>query len=137
LIIFSTIAAGLGQNIGGFITDKFGRSYSCYIGISILGVSIVFLSGHYSLGVMAVILSVISVGWTIAHNGISTILTDFSTEYRSELAALNSAVRFFSGGIGFWLSGSFVQRNFSFTFLIIGCLVLTQILFIKYIVPKR
>ena len=123
--------------IGGFITDKIGRAQACYIGVAILGVSIMALYGHYPLIGLAVVLSMISVGWTMAHNGISTVLTDFPDTYRSELAALNSSVRFFSGGIGFWLSGNFIQQNFSLTFLVIGLLMLSQIIFIHKIVPRE
>ncbi len=137
LIIFATIAAGAGQIIGGFITDKFGRSHSCYIGISILALSVMALSGHYGMVAIGIVMSLVSVGWTIAHNGVSTVLTDFPDTYRSELAALNSAVRFFSGGIGFYLSGPFMQVNFGLTFFVIGCLMLSQILFIHKIVPKE
>lgn len=136
LIILTAIAAGLGQVIGGFITDKLGRRNACYIGTVLLGVSVAALFFQYSMPVLIAVLSLISLGWTIAHNGISTVLTDFPDAYRLELASLNSAVRFFSGGIGFYLSGSFIESNFSLTFLIIGCLMLSQIFFIHKIVPK-
>ncbi len=137
LIILTAIAAGLGQVIGGFITDKLGRRNACYIGTVLLGVSVAALFFQYSMPVLIAVLSLISLGWTIAHNGISTVLTDFPDTYRLELASLNSAVRFFSGGIGFYLSGSFIESNFSLTFLIIGGLMLSQIFFIHKIVPQR
>ncbi len=123
IIIVTSIAGSLGQILGGFISDKVGRIKACYIGITIVSFSIMALYGHYQIIVLTSVLSMISIGWTIAHNGISTILTDFSATYRAELAALNSAVRFFSGGIGFWISGNFVQKNFGLTFLIIGFLM--------------
>lgn len=136
LIILTAIAAFIGQLIGGVVTDTLGRTSSCYIGIVLLALSVMALYGHYPLVVLAVVLSLVSIGWTIAHNGISTVLTDFSDTYRSELAALNSAVRFFSGGIGFYLSGNYMQSNFGLTFFVIGCLMLSQILFIHKIVPQ-
>ncbi|MBI4309596.1 MAG: MFS transporter, partial [Candidatus Omnitrophica bacterium] len=126
LIILTAIACVVGQTIGGMITDKCGRTQSCYIGIGILGLSTMALYGHYSLIGLAVALSMISIGWTITHNGISTVLADFSDNYRCELAALNSAVRFLSGGIGFYISGNFIQQNFGSTFFVIGCLMLAQ-----------
>ena len=137
LIILTALAAVIGQMIGGYVTDKFGRAQACYWGIGIIGVSIMALYFHYPLVGLAFVLSMISVGWTMAHNGISTVLTDFSDVYRSELAALNSAVRFFSGGIGFYVSGSFIQKDFSLTFFIIGVLMLSQIIFIHKVVPGK
>ena len=85
---------------------------------------------------VALVLFMASIGWTIAHNGISTVLTDFPDTYRSELAGLNSAVRFFSGGIGFYLSSGFMQTNLPLTFFVIGCLLLSQVLFIHKIIPQ-
>ncbi len=137
LIILTAFASMLGQLIGGIITDKLGRLYSCYIGTGLLGLCVVALYWQYSFLILSIVFCLISVGWTIAHNGISTVLTDFSDKFRMELAALNSAVRFFSGGLGFWLSGNFVQRNFGLTFLMIGILMLTQMLFISKIVSQR
>ncbi len=137
IFIISSLAGAFGQNIGGFITDRLGRHISCYIGLVILGCAMMSLLGHYNFVLLAIILSLISIGWTIAHNGISTVLADFSSTYRSELAALNSAVRFFSGGIGFWVSGNFVQANFGYTFFGIGCLMLAQCAFIHKIIPKK
>ncbi len=137
LIILTAFASMLGQMIGGIITDKFGRLYSCYIGTILLGAAVMALYGHYSVVLLAIVFCAISIGWTIAHNGISTVLTDFSDRYRMELAALNSAVRFFSGGVGFWLSGNFVQRNFGLTFFVIGLLMFAQIFFIPKIISQR
>ena len=137
LIILTAFASMFGQMMGGVITDKLGRLYSCYIGTILLGISVMALYGHYSTVLLACAFCAVSIGWTIAHNGISTVLTDFSDQYRMELAALNSAVRFFSGGIGFWLSGNFVQRNFGLTFFIIGLLMFTQVFFISRIISQR
>jgi predicted MFS family arabinose efflux permease len=137
LIILTAVACIIGQTIGGIITDKWGREQACTIGGVILGVSVMALAGHYSLIGLAIVLAMISIGWTIAHNGISTVLTDFSDTYRSELAALNSAVRFLSGGLGFYISGNFVQNNFGLTFLAIGFLMLFQVGFVKKVVGQK
>ena len=137
LIILTAFASMVGQLIGGVITDKLGRLYSCYIGAILLAVSVMTFYGHYSSVVLAIVFCLVSIGWTIAHNGISTVLTDFSDRYRMEMAALNSAVRFFSGGLGFWLSGNFVQRNFGLTFFVIGLLMFIQIFFIPKIISQR
>lgn len=137
LIILTALASAAGQLIGGFVTDKMGRAQSCILGVGILGVFIMALRWHYPFIVLAIVLSMISVGWTIAHNGISTVLTDFSDTYRAELAALNSAVRFLSGGIGFYLSGAFIQKNFSMTFFWIGILMLAHMIVVPKIVPRK
>lgn len=133
LIILSTLVASFGQVIGGYISDTYGRKQACTVGVVILGMFIMSLYGHYPLWGIATVLCVISIGWTIAHNGISTLLTDFSQNYRCELAALNSSVRFFSGGLGFWLSGSFMENNFGATFLGIGILMLSLLAFIPHL----
>ncbi len=136
LIILTAIACSVGQMIGGTITDKYGRIQACYAGIGITGLFITALIGKYHFWGIALILVLISVGWTIAHNGISTVMTDFPDRYRAELAGLNSCVRFLSSGLGFWLSGAFVEYNFGFTFFIIGVLMLSLIIFIHKIIPQ-
>ncbi len=137
LIILTALTASIGQLIGGFISDKYGRAMACYVGIGILSFFIMMLYGQYSLLNLAIILSLISIGWTIAHNGISTILADFSSSYRAELAALNSSVRFFSGGIGFWISGGFMQSNFKLSFLSIGALMSLLVFLVPHLVIQR
>ena len=137
LIILTALTAAIGQLVAGVITDKWGRIKACYIGIIIISIFIMALWGKYSLLGIGFILSMISVGWTIAHNGVSTLLTDFPDTYRSELAGLNSSVRFLSGGIGFWLSGSFMESNFGLTFFVIGALMLSLIFFIPSLVVER
>lgn len=136
LIILTALASSVGQILGGQITDKLGRRQACYIGVGLLSISVMMLIGHYPLIVLAIILSLISIGWCIAHNGVSTVLTDFSDTYRSELAALNSTVRFLSGGLGFYISGSFMQKNFGLTFFVIGLLMCFLIPWIHVIISK-
>jgi hypothetical protein len=63
-------------------------------------------------------------GWTINHSALSTILTDFPEKIRSEVASLNSSIRFISGGIGTSLSAIFMSKNFSLTFLSYGIMLL-------------
>lgn len=71
----------------------------------------------------------------MGHNGISTVLTDSSDKYRSEVASLNSSLRFLGGGIGFSISGIFVARSFEMTFLGIGVLLFVLSLFLNRIIP--
>ena len=82
------------------------------------------LWGHYPLALVPMILGVIAMGWTVSHNSISTILTDFPDDDRPMVASLNSSVRFVSGGLGFSLSTFFVEKSFGTTFLAIGLLFL-------------
>src|SRR5439155_1724255 len=73
---------------------------------------------------LGITLAGVSIGWTISHNSISTVLTDFPEDERPMLASLNSSLRFVSGGIGFWVSSFIVQKSFSLNFLVIGVLIL-------------
>jgi hypothetical protein len=79
---------------------------------------------------------VISAGWTVGHNGLSTVLTDFPDADRPTIASLNSSVRFFSGGLGFCVSAVFVEKSFSMTFFSIGVLIFITSLFITKLVPR-
>lgn len=124
-----------GQIFGGYISDKKGRFLSCLIGIVVLGVSSALLVGKYPLVILGFIFSGIAVGWSVGHNGASTVLTDFPEENRSEVASLNSAVRFLGGGLGFLISAPFAQANFGMTFFCIGVLMLCLTVFIKKAIP--
>jgi predicted MFS family arabinose efflux permease len=136
-IVLTAVSGAIGQLLGGVITDKKGRRFACDAGIVFLGAATALLSTQHSLPVLGLVLIVFSVGWTVGHNGISTVLTDFPDEYRAELASLNSAVRFLSGGFGFYLSGFFIERSFSMTFLVIGVLIFILSLFVKRVVPAQ
>lgn len=65
------------------------------------------------------------------------MLTDLPSDYRSEIASLNSAVRFFSGGVGFFVGGTFVESHFGLTFFAFGMMMLMSGLLIGRIVPKE
>lgn len=135
--LFLIIAAlfGLaGQNIGGYFSDKKGRLITCFIGGMILAVGTMSLFGHYPVYIVPAILGCIAMGWTIHHNSISTILTDFPDEQRPMVASLNSSVRFASGGLGFLLSTFFVEKSFGLTFLGIGIFFLALSFLQKYFV---
>ena len=131
------IFGAIGQNLGGYITDKKGRQAACRAGVLILSMMTMLLWGTYPLVVLGIILSLFSIGWTIGHNGISTVLTDFPDQNRAEIASLNSAVRFLSGGLGFFLGGPFVEKNFGLTFFGFGVLMLMAFLFLKNIIPQE
>ena len=131
------VSAAVGQNVGGHLTDKIGRLFSCRLGIYMLAAATMLLSVHVPMIVLAGILIIFAMGWTIGHNGVSTVLTDFSDENRSEIASLNSSLRFVGGGLGFLVSGIFVQKSFEMTFLVIGILILALSFILKRIVPTN
>jgi predicted MFS family arabinose efflux permease len=133
-----TLIAGFGgQLLGGYFSDKKGRLWTCYLGIFGLALGTMFLLTEYSLLILGVVLFVISMSWTIGHNGVSTVLTDFPNEDRPVMASLNSAVRFISGGVGFQVSSFFVERSFELTFFIIGILILLLSTTTKYLVKEQ
>ncbi|MCB9771287.1 MAG: MFS transporter [Candidatus Omnitrophica bacterium] len=136
LFILIALTGAVGQNVGGYITDHLGRRVACYWGVMILAAATVLLFGKYSLFILAGILAVFSMGWALGHNGISTVLTDFPDENRSEIAGLNSAIRFFSGGLGFFVGGPFVERNIALTFCGFGIVMFLSSFFVKKIIPK-
>ncbi|HLF18567.1 MAG TPA: MFS transporter [Candidatus Omnitrophota bacterium] len=135
--IITLIGGFVGQLLGGVISDLKGRKAACYMGVIGLGLSTIFLYTTYPLFALAIILFSIPMCWTIGHNGLSTVLTDFPDEDRPIIASLNSAVRFFSGGLGFQVSSLFVEQSFRLTFLGIGILILLLSFILKYIIPNN
>lgn len=118
------ISGAFGQILGGFISDKKGRLKACTFGLMILAVSVMLLYAKFPLWILTLIFVAFGIGWTINHNSLATILTDFPDESRPAVASLNSSVRFVSGGLGVSLSSLFVRLDFGFTFLIFGLLLL-------------
>lgn len=133
--IILAVSGGLGQLLGGYLSDRKGRRVACLTGVAVLSVATMLLVGHYPLAILAVIFSLLSAGWTIGHNGISTVLTDFPDEHRAEIASLNSALRFLSGGLGFQVSSFFVQKSFGWTFLGIGACMLLALGALPHVIP--
>lgn len=136
ILILVAVCGLAGQQVGGYISDKKGRLTACYAGIGGLACGAALLVGHYPLVVLTAVLGVIGVSWTMSHNSVSTILTDFPDEDRPVIASLNSAVRFVSGGLGFSLSKYFVEKSFGVTFLGIGVLFFLLLFVVKSVFPK-
>ena len=135
-LVVAAVCGLLGQNIGGYLSDKKGRPVTCFIGEVILAVGTMGLFLRWPVGVVPVLLGIIVMGWTISHNSISTILTDFPDDDRPMIASLNSSVRFVSGGLGFSLSAFFVEKSFSGMFLMIGVLFLVLTITQKNFIPN-
>ena len=138
-IFFSlvAVAGAVGQNIGGQLTDKKGRLFTAYFGLIVLSLATMMLIGQYPLLVLGGVLALLTIGWTISHNGVSTTLTDFPDTQRPAIASLNSSVRFIGGGVGFFISSFFVQKSFGLTFFTIGFLMFTTSFFLRKILPQH
>ncbi len=135
IFVLAALGGLAGQLIGGYLSDKKSRLFSCYVGILGLSISTMLLAGKYPLVIVAVIMTIISMSWTIGHNGISTVLTDFPDNDRPVIASLNSSVRFVSGGIGFFISSYFVEKSFSVSFFFMGIFLFLLVFALKRIVP--
>lgn len=121
LVGFSGI---FGQLFGGWVTDKKGRVFAATSGLILLSLAAGLLIKPFSFVYLAVTLFVFGIGWTMNHNAVSTVLTDFPDNLRPELASLNSAVRFASGGLGVSLAGIFMRKSFALTFIGLGLIIL-------------
>lgn len=137
ILVIAALAGLTGQQIGGYLSDKKGRLTASYVGMGALAAGVVLLSVHFPIPLVVVIFALIAIGWTISHNSVSTVLTDFPDDDRPLIASLNSSVRFISGGLGFSASKFFVTQSFSLTFLGIGVLILLLISIIKNILIIR
>ena len=135
--IIAALGGMFGQLLGGVLSDKKGRLVSCRAGILGLSLGIMLLFGTYSAIFLGLVIALVSIGWTIGHNGLSTVLTDFPDEDRPMIASLNSSVRFISGGIGFSVSAFFVEKSFGLTFLVIGISMLFLSFVLKRIVVEH
>lgn len=113
-----------GQLFGGWITDKKGRALTATLGLVGLSLATILIAKPFSFSYLGAMLFVFGIGWTMNHNAVSTVLTDSPDNMRPELASLNSAVRFSSGGLGVGIAGIFIQKSFSLTFLGLGAVIL-------------
>ncbi len=136
ILVVVALCGLAGQQIGGHLSDKTGRLAACYAGLFGLSVGVLLLAGHYPLVFLTVVLGFISISWTMSHNAVSTILTDFPDEDRPIIASLNSAVRFISAGLGFSLSRYFVEQSFALTFFGIGILFMLMTPIVKIVFQK-
>ena len=135
--IIAALGGMFGQLLGGVLSDKKGRLVSCRAGILGLSLGIMLLFGTYSAILLGMVIALVSIGWTVGHNGLSTVLTDFPDEDRPMIASLNSSIRFISGGIGFCVSAYFVEKNFGLTFFVIGILMLLLSFVLRKVIPQN
>jgi len=137
LFIIAAVGGFIGQILGGILSDKISRRFTASMGIIGLSISTICLAAKFSFLTTSVAIVCISMFWTVGHNGISTVLTDFPDKYRPAIASLNSSLRFIFGGIGFYLSSFFVQRSFSAAFYVIGILMFLLYFSLKRIISEN
>ncbi|MFZ5799907.1 MAG: MFS transporter [Candidatus Omnitrophota bacterium] len=130
------LSGACGQVLGGFMTDRKGRVASAYFGLIILSVSIMLLAAKLPAGILALVFVLFGIGWTVNHNALATLLTDFPDKYRAEVSSLNSAVRFISGGLGVALSGLFIEKNFANSYLGFGIILIVLSIFVNYLLKE-
>lgn len=124
LITLTSLSGILGEAIGGWFSDLFGRKNIADVGIILMIASVFMLVLKQPVLGIAVLMVVWGLGWTFNHAALSALLTDLPQEFLNEAASLNSGVRFLSGGLGVFLSGLFMQRSFVMGFSVIGvCLM--------------
>ncbi len=100
-------------------------------------VSVLALALNLSVPVLAVVMLVWGLGWTLNHAGLSTVLTDLPREVLNEAASLNSSVRFVSGGAGMALGGMLLKQDFDTGFLVFAAALGLLLVSSRYLVCRR
>ena len=133
LLTLVSFAGIFGEFFGGILADKRGRVLTLTIGALLMSIALLVLPISTRVIVLAIIMFVWGLGWTINHSGFSTYLTDLPKPYLQEVSSLNSSVRFIAGGLGVALGGVLMQKSFTMTFLVVGAILLVLTLFSKAI----
>jgi predicted MFS family arabinose efflux permease len=122
----------LGELVGGVFADRKGRIMTAACGMFLLFITTIGFAYSTSFFILGLLLFLHGLAWTINHSALSTILTDFPSHNRAEATSLNSALRFISGGIGTAVTGFWVARGFSTTFLVYAFLFLLLTLLTRF-----
>jgi len=133
LVTLTSLSGIFGEVVGGWLSDTIGRLKTINLGIIFMIAAIFFLILKMPSAILALIMVVWGLGWTLNHAGLSTMLTDLPKEFLHEAASLNSSVRFVSGGIGAVFGGMIMHKSFTAGFLIFGACLITMVLFSKKI----
>ncbi|MCM8779831.1 MAG: MFS transporter, partial [Candidatus Omnitrophica bacterium] len=131
LITLTSLSGIFGEIMGGWLSDALGRFKTINLGIILMIVSAFALILKAPLVLLAAIVVIWGLGWTINHAGVSTMLTDLPQSSLNEAASLNSGVRFISGGLGAALGGLFIEQSFILNFIIFGFGLILLALFAK------
>ena len=129
LITLTSLSGIIGEIVGGFGSDKWGRVKTINAGIILMCVCSLCLVLRLPLAVLAVIMIIWGLGWTLNHAGLSTLLTDLPKEFLNESASLNSSVRFISGGLGAGIGGILMNKSFELGYMIFGSGLILLLLF--------
>jgi len=129
LITLTSLSGIFGEVIGGFLSDILGRIKTVDLGIILMVLSAFSLIFKLPVWILALIMVVWGLGWTLNHAGLSTMLTDLPKDYLNEAASLNSGVRFLSGGLGAAIGGILMQRSFALGFTIFGIGFISLLIF--------
>lgn len=120
LITLTSFSGIIGEAAGGLMADSWGRMRTVMTGIVLMTAGVFALLCTNLFVVVALLMLVWGLGWTINHAGVSTLLTDLPQEFLHEAASLNSSVRFLSGGIGVACAGLLMQQGMRVHFIIFG-----------------
>lgn len=120
LITLTSLSGIMGELIGGWFSDLLGRIKTINAGIALMALCAFLLIFKLPIIILASIMLIWGLGWTLNHAGLSTLLTDLPREFLNEAASLNSSVRFVSGGIGAVLGGFLIEKSFIASYLIFG-----------------
>lgn len=131
LITLTSLSGIFGEVIGGLLSDIIGRIKTVNFGIILMVLSVFALLFKLPLALLAAVMIVWGLGWTLNHAGLCTMLTDLPKDFLNEAASLNSGVRFLSGGLGVAIGGLLMQRSFNLGFIVFGVCLLGLLFFSK------
>jgi predicted MFS family arabinose efflux permease len=120
LITLTSLSGICGEFLGGIFSDNLGRLKTANLGIILMIASVFLILIKMPVALLAIVMFIWGLGWTLNHAGISTMLTDLPKEFLNEAASLNSSVRFLAGGVGVALAGLLMQKSFLLGFSVLG-----------------
>ncbi|MCU0652396.1 MAG: MFS transporter [Candidatus Omnitrophica bacterium] len=120
LITLTSLSGIFGEITGGKLADSRGRVRTVSLGIMMMILSVFLLLLKVPPLILALLMVIWGLGWTINHAAVSTMLTDLPQRHVNEAASLNSGVRFISGGLGAALGGVLMQKNYILSFAVFG-----------------
>jgi DHA1 family inner membrane transport protein len=119
----------LGESLGGILADRLGRIKVVNGGVLLMATVLIILLFKNGTVVLFALMFVWGLGWTFNHAGISTNICDLPHRLLHESTSLNSAVRFFSGGLGAVCGGMVAQRSFHVEFAVFAACLLFLVVF--------
>ena len=137
LVTLTSLSGILGELAGGWFSDALGRIKTINSGIVLMILAVVLLLCNVPKIVLAVIMIVWGIGWTLNHAGLSALLTDMPAQFLNESASLNSSVRFLAGGLGALMGGILMKENFNLHFIVCGTGLFLLALFSKTLLRTK